>query len=59
MVDEEKGRRFRFDEKTSDIACLIELPVESERGRALKSLLRRFLRLLDELSLRLARRPGS
>lgn len=51
MEEPESARRFRFEEKTSDVAILIQLPRE-EAGRPFKELLRRFLALLGELARR-------
>lgn len=50
MDQEESERRFRFEEKTSDIARVIALPVERPGGAQFKEALRSFLALLGELA---------
>jgi hypothetical protein len=50
-MEESSGeRRHRFEDRASDIACLIDLPADEP---ALKVLLRRFLVVLSELARRL------
>ena len=43
-------RRFRFEDKTSDIARVIELPVDRPGFARFKEALRSFLALLGELA---------
>lgn len=43
-------RRFRFEDKTSEIARVIELPVDQPGGARFKDALRAFLALLGELA---------
>lgn len=43
-------RRFRFEEKTSDIARVIDLPVDRPGSVQFKEALRAFLALLGELA---------
>lgn len=50
MGEQPSGRRFRFEDKTSDIARVIELPVERPGGVRFKEALRGFLAMLGELA---------
>lgn len=50
MDQQEPERRFRFEEKTSDIALLIELPIDKPGFARFKEALRSFLALLGELA---------
>lgn len=50
MEEQASERRFRFEEKTSDIALLIELPADRPGAVRFKEALRRFLALLGELA---------
>lgn len=43
-------KRHRYEDRASDVACLLELPAEEP---ALKVLLRRFLAVLTELARRM------
>lgn len=55
MDQQQPERRFRFEEKTSEIARVIELPPELPGFARFKAALRSFLALLGEL----ARRAGT
>lgn len=48
----EPERRFRFEEKTSDVARMIELPVDLPGYARFKQALRSFLALLGGLARR-------
>ena len=50
MDEQDSERRYRFEEKTSDIALLIELPVDRPGSVRFKEALRSFLSLLGALA---------
>lgn len=49
-MEQQPERRFRFEEKTSDIALMIQLPTDSPGYARFKAALRSFLALLGELA---------
>ena len=50
MGERPAQKRFRFEDKTSDIARVIELPVDRPGCARFKEALRAFLALLGELA---------
>ncbi len=52
MEEQDSARRYHFEEKTSDIALLIELPAGRPSSVRFKEALRSFLALLGELARR-------
>lgn len=51
-MKQQPERRFRFEEKTSDIALMIQLPADRPGCARFKESLRNFLALLGQLARR-------